>query len=73
MNLNAKSTGTEISIVSRHLSPNSDLPTGVPTTFQSLQDFVKAYEITDKKIADLTGNFVGAARLGIAAAPGFQP
>ncbi len=63
MNANAKSAGKKISSVTRQMSPNSDLPTPACSAFRSVTDFIAAYETTDKTIADLTGNFVGAADL----------
>jgi hypothetical protein len=58
---NAKPAGTEISIVTRQMSPNSAFPAVPPPAFRSLPDFLAAYTTTDKTIVDLTGNFVGAA------------
>ena len=63
MNANAKSAGKKISSVTRQMSPNSDLPTPARSAFRSVTDFIAAYETTDKTIADLTVNFVGAADL----------
>jgi len=60
---NAKPDGTEISVVTRQMSPNSAFPEVTPAAFRSLEDFLAAYSTTDKMIADLTGNFVGAADL----------
>jgi hypothetical protein len=60
MKTNAKPAGTEITIVSRQMSPNSAFPEVVPPEFRSLADFVAAYKTTDKTISDLTGGFVKA-------------
>ena len=46
--------------VTRQMSPNSALPAITAPAFQSVADFVNAYETTDKTIADRTGKFVGA-------------
>ena len=61
MKANAKPAAREISLVSRQMSPNSELPMAMPSAFQSVADFVDAYTTTDKTIADLTGKFVDAA------------
>jgi hypothetical protein len=58
---NAKPAGTEISMVSRQMSPNSELPIAMPSAFLSAADFVDAYTTTDKTIADLTAKFVSQA------------
>jgi hypothetical protein len=59
---NTKPAGKEIRIVSRRLSRNST-PTVAMPTFQSVADFVSAYEEKDKTIADLTVEFVDAAEV----------
>jgi hypothetical protein len=58
---NAKLAGTELNIVSRQMSPNSELPPVTPPSFQSAADFVDAYTTTDKTIADMTAKFVAQA------------
>lgn len=58
MKTNAKTAGTEISIVSRQMSPNSAFSEVTFPEFRSVADFVSAYSEKDKIIADLTAKFV---------------
>jgi hypothetical protein len=53
--------GQKTSIVTRQMSPKLALPAIIVPAFQSVSDFVDAYEATDKTIFELTGKFVYAA------------